>query len=97
MKQVSNCLLLCLEDGGDIFPRNVGWLATNYTALYPRRNKSSMLCCFENFLADCKIIKITPHILPTIITKRVKRKDVFALWGKVTKSDRFTANRDKHF
>jgi hypothetical protein len=24
------------EDGGDIFLRNVGWLSTGYTALYPR-------------------------------------------------------------
>jgi hypothetical protein len=25
------------EDGGDMFLRNVGWLSTDYTALYPRR------------------------------------------------------------
>jgi hypothetical protein len=25
------------EDGGDMFLRNVGWLLTDYTALYPRR------------------------------------------------------------
>jgi hypothetical protein len=25
------------EDGGDKFLRNVGWLSTEYTALYPRR------------------------------------------------------------
>jgi hypothetical protein len=25
------------EDGGDIFLLNVGWLATDYTASYPRR------------------------------------------------------------
>jgi hypothetical protein len=23
------------EEGGDIFPRNVGWFSTDYTALYP--------------------------------------------------------------
>jgi hypothetical protein len=63
MNQVANCLLLCLEHGGDIFPRNAVWLATNYTALYPRRNMSSMLCCFEKFLADSKFIKITPRVL----------------------------------
>jgi hypothetical protein len=28
------------EDGGDMFLRNVIWLPTNYTALYPRRQKS---------------------------------------------------------
>jgi hypothetical protein len=26
-----------LENGGDIFLRNVGLLSTDYTALYPRR------------------------------------------------------------
>jgi hypothetical protein len=25
------------EDGGDTFLRNVGWLSTDYMALYPRR------------------------------------------------------------
>jgi hypothetical protein len=25
------------EDGGGMFLRNVGWLLTDYTALYPRR------------------------------------------------------------
>jgi hypothetical protein len=25
------------EDGGNIFPRNVGSFSTDYTALYPRR------------------------------------------------------------
>jgi hypothetical protein len=25
------------EDGGDMFLRNVGWLSTDYTVLYPRR------------------------------------------------------------
>jgi hypothetical protein len=29
------------EHGGDIFSRNVGWLSTGYTALYPRRLNSS--------------------------------------------------------
>jgi hypothetical protein len=29
------------EDGGDIFLRNVGWLLTDYTALFPRRWYSS--------------------------------------------------------
>jgi hypothetical protein len=31
------------EDGGDIVLRNVGWLSTEYTALYPRRQCSSVL------------------------------------------------------
>jgi hypothetical protein len=30
-------LLFDPEDGGDIFLRNVGWLSTDYMALYPRR------------------------------------------------------------
>jgi hypothetical protein len=25
------------EDGSDMFLRNVGWLSTDYTSLYPRR------------------------------------------------------------
>jgi hypothetical protein len=29
------------EDGGDMFLRNVGLLSTDYTALYPRGQKSS--------------------------------------------------------
>jgi hypothetical protein len=29
------------EDGGKIFLRNVGWLAVDYTGLYPRRQRSS--------------------------------------------------------
>jgi hypothetical protein len=29
------------EDGGDIFLRNVGWLSTDYIALYPSRWNSS--------------------------------------------------------
>jgi hypothetical protein len=30
------------EDGGDMFLRNVTYLPTDYTALYPRRVNSSM-------------------------------------------------------
>jgi hypothetical protein len=37
-------LLLCLffdpEDGGDMFLRIVGWLSTDYTTLYPKRQNS---------------------------------------------------------
>jgi hypothetical protein len=29
------------EVGGDMFLRNVGWLSTDYTALYPKRYNSS--------------------------------------------------------
>jgi hypothetical protein len=29
--------LFDIENGGDIFFRNIGWLSTAYTALYPRR------------------------------------------------------------
>jgi hypothetical protein len=40
-KQSSAGFLLGLffdpEDVGDMFLRNVGWLLTDYTALYPRR------------------------------------------------------------
>jgi hypothetical protein len=34
------CLFFYPEDGGDMFLRNVGWLSTDYTALYPRRQDS---------------------------------------------------------
>jgi hypothetical protein len=33
------CLFFGPEDGGDIFLRNVGWLSTDYTAFYLRRQK----------------------------------------------------------
>jgi hypothetical protein len=29
------------QDGGDIFLRNIDWLSTDYTALYPKRHNSS--------------------------------------------------------
>jgi hypothetical protein len=35
--------LFDLEDGGDIFLRNVGWLSTDYTASFTRRQHSSSL------------------------------------------------------
>jgi hypothetical protein len=34
-------LLFYPEDGGDMLVRNVGWLSTDYTALYSKRHKSS--------------------------------------------------------
>jgi hypothetical protein len=34
-----------LKDGGDMFLRNVGWLWTDYTSLYPRRRNSSENWC----------------------------------------------------
>jgi hypothetical protein len=44
LKQVASGCAWCLlrsffepEDGGDTFRRNVGWLSTDYTVLYPRR------------------------------------------------------------
>jgi hypothetical protein len=33
-------LLFVLEDGGNIFPRNAGLLSPDYTALYPRRQRT---------------------------------------------------------
>jgi hypothetical protein len=52
---ISLCLhagfLICLffepEDEGDMFLRKVGWLATGSTALYPRRQNSSILALWE--------------------------------------------------
>jgi hypothetical protein len=35
-------LFFCPADGHDMFLRNVCWLSTGYTALYPRRQKSSI-------------------------------------------------------
>jgi hypothetical protein len=37
-----NSLLLDSEIGGDIFLRNVGCISLNYTALYPRRENTSL-------------------------------------------------------
>jgi hypothetical protein len=45
MKQAASLLhdsfLFGTEDGGDMFLQNVGWLSTEYTALYPKRQNSS--------------------------------------------------------
>jgi hypothetical protein len=30
------------DDGGDMLLRNVGWLSTDYTALYPRKTELFM-------------------------------------------------------
>jgi hypothetical protein len=38
------------EDGGDLFLRNVGWLSTDYTALFPRRENSSRTTVIQNQL-----------------------------------------------
>jgi hypothetical protein len=38
------------EDGGNMFFSNVCWLATDYTALYPRRYYPSVIAQF-NFLS----------------------------------------------
>jgi hypothetical protein len=42
-------LLFDPEDGGDMFLRNVGRLSTEYTALYSRREKSSI----KKFVYEC--------------------------------------------
>jgi hypothetical protein len=42
------------EDEGDIFLRNVGWLSTNYTELYPRRQNSSFCGLFSKDLSTSK-------------------------------------------
>jgi hypothetical protein len=34
------------EDGGDIFPGNIDWLSTYYTALYSRRYNCTPYCMF---------------------------------------------------
>jgi hypothetical protein len=51
MKNVTNRALLGLffypENGGDMFLRNVIYLSTNYTALYPRRENSSENYCLQ--------------------------------------------------
>jgi hypothetical protein len=54
------CLFFLPEDGGDIFPQNVGWLSTDYTPLNPRqrnnlKNISTALdCAFPHFLGGQK-------------------------------------------
>jgi hypothetical protein len=44
-------LLLDPEGGGDIFLRNVSWIPTDYTALYPRR-----LYSYEYMFEDHQIL-----------------------------------------
>jgi hypothetical protein len=55
------CLLFDPEEGGDIFLRNVGWLSTGYTALYPRRWNSSKRTLF------------IPYRIKTVPKKPVKK------------------------
>jgi hypothetical protein len=39
-------LLFNHEDGGDMFLRNIGWLSTDYAALYPRGRHPALLNLF---------------------------------------------------
>jgi hypothetical protein len=47
VKQVASCLFFDLEIGSYMFLRNVGWLSTDCTALYPRRQNSSQPSLWE--------------------------------------------------
>jgi hypothetical protein len=40
------------ENGGDMFLRNVGWLLTDYTTLYPRRQYFQS-CLRQDSDPDC--------------------------------------------
>jgi hypothetical protein len=41
------------EDGGDLFLRNVRWLSTQYTALYPRRQNCWKYATVINYIQNC--------------------------------------------
>jgi hypothetical protein len=53
-------LFFYTENGGDMFLRNIGWLSTDYTALYPRRYKSSCLKVFVmvEYKYGCDLINL---------------------------------------
>jgi hypothetical protein len=55
-----SCLFIDAEDGRDMFLRNVGWLSTDYTALYPRRLNSSLI---NNMHIPVILLKIKERIL----------------------------------
>jgi hypothetical protein len=47
--------LFSREDGNEMFLRNTGWLSTDYVALYPRRQKSSLICVVDISLCpECR-------------------------------------------
>jgi hypothetical protein len=52
------CLFFNLEDGGNMFLRNVGWLSMDNTALYPRRQNSPRFICSIPFTASFAIFVI---------------------------------------
>jgi hypothetical protein len=52
-------LFLDPEDRGDMFPRNVDQLSTDYTTLYPRREKS---LCYIYFHITDPDIKYTEQL-----------------------------------
>jgi hypothetical protein len=53
-------LLLDTGNGGDMFLRNSGRLAPDYTALYPRRHNSSIAILFERVVET-----ILPQVPPS--------------------------------
>jgi hypothetical protein len=44
------------EDGGYMFLRNVGWLSTDYTALYPERKELFITTAMETQILAHKYI-----------------------------------------
>jgi hypothetical protein len=44
------------EDGGDMLLRDVGWLSTDYTALYPRTQNSSQPPLWEHCICFCCLL-----------------------------------------
>jgi hypothetical protein len=80
-------LFFDLEDEGDMFLRNVGWISMDLTALYPRRQKSSRLPLWEfHILQNWNVLTI----LCKILTYQISWKFIHRLthWSTVTDGPR---------
>jgi hypothetical protein len=94
VKSVESQLLACVhvgfllslffdpENGGDIFLRNVGWLSTDFTALYPRRQsltvrRFSTKCPYQNSVC-------IPRLLPLNNTHRPPSLSYLSLYRSIS-------------
>jgi hypothetical protein len=51
-------LIFDLEDGDNMFPRNVGWLSRDYTALYPRKQLFIEDYCFMKYIYIYRMLHV---------------------------------------
>jgi hypothetical protein len=69
------------EGGGDMFLRNVGWLPTDYTGLYPRRNNfSSVRSAFICYQVDIILLAKRSLFSFPVLQCRFARFLWFILW-----------------